>query len=293
MDWKIGGALAFGAVIGWYLYFINRYRKGEVTLGDATTVIGAIGGAAVLSLFDRGTDTFGAYGVGLAIGFFGYFTVLIFLVRSSDSFNSDYFLDGRRPNPPEGWGFGPDAQQPVRPMALNPTRLVHGTNPGTTQNFYVGPAVPSLQMPTALDLDASENLRSALSSASSSGDFYASGLLLAQSNADRVKKAKALLAAGAVYPRGCSEFVCAVLGIPYRQANDLMGSNPPSVGKGPTYDDLEPGDIAGWIATTGSGHVAVYIGESPDCVFIDVREPGAKPRSKNGYYNHEMFKAPL
>lgn len=113
------------------------------------------------------------------------------------------------------------------------------------------------------------------------------------SKADRVKKAKDLLKANATYPKGCSEFVCAVLGIAYQQANDLMGENPTSVGSGPAYPDLEPGDIAGWVNTTGSGHVAVYIGEGGSNVFIDVREPGAKPRSKNGFYDHEMFKAPF
>jgi hypothetical protein len=282
MDWKIGGALAFGAVIGWYFYFINRYRKGDVSFGDITTVIGAIGGAAVLSLFDKGTDTFGAYGVGLAVGFFGDYIALVLLVRSSTIFTLDYFIDGRRPNPPKDWGFGPDAQQPVRLMVVNPTELLQYTNPGTTQNFYVGQAGASFQAPTELDLDGHQNLRSALPSS-----------FLAQTKINRVTKAKALLATGGIYPRGCSELVCAVLEIPYRQANDLMGSNPPSVGNGPVYDDLEPGDIAGWIATTGSGHVAVYVGEAPDCVFIDVREPGATPRSKNEYYDHEMLKAPL
>lgn len=111
--------------------------------------------------------------------------------------------------------------------------------------------------------------------------------------ADVVKKAKELFRLNDTYPRGCSEFVCKVLGIGYQQANDLMGKDPKSVGSGPDYPDLEPGDIAGWISTTGPGHVAVYIGEGGNNAFIDVREPGAKPRSKNGYYNHEMFKAPL
>ncbi|MBB6255216.1 hypothetical protein [Nitrospirillum iridis] len=279
MDWKIGGAIAFGAVIGWYLYFINRYRKGDVSLGDITTVIGVIGGAAVLSVFDKGTDVFGAYGVGLAVGFFGYFLVLIFLVRRSSGFNFDYFIDGRRPNPPGGWGFGPDSQQPVHPM----TGLLHSTGVNSTQSFHLGQALPS-QMPITSSLDVN---------ASSSIDYYENNLIFAQSKADRVNRAKALLSAGAIYPRGCSEFVCAVLAIPYRQANDLMGNAPSTIGTGPIYIDLEPGDIAGWVAEAGSGHVAVYIGEGPDCVFIDVREPGAKPRSKNGYYNHEMFKAPF
>ena len=39
---------------------------------------------------------FGSYGVGLAVGFFGYFLVLIILVAASKNFTADYFLDGRR-----------------------------------------------------------------------------------------------------------------------------------------------------------------------------------------------------
>ena len=72
---QVWGAGGFGAVIGWYLYFINRYRKGDVQIGDITTVIGAIGGGAVTALFDphKTGDLFSAYGLGLAIGFFTYF----------------------------------------------------------------------------------------------------------------------------------------------------------------------------------------------------------------------------
>lgn len=92
----IWGAGAFGAVIGWYIYFINRYRKDDVALSDIVTLLGAIGGAAVLNLFPAGTILFGAYGIGLAIGFFLYFFVLIILVGVSKNFDADYFLDGRR-----------------------------------------------------------------------------------------------------------------------------------------------------------------------------------------------------
>jgi len=104
------GATCFGAIIGWYVYYINRYRKGDVQLSDLVTVIGAIGGGAVLALFPAKTDLFGAYGIGLAIGFFGYFFVMIFLVGTSKNFDSDWFLDGRRKMPdgtvlvPEGMG---------------------------------------------------------------------------------------------------------------------------------------------------------------------------------------------
>jgi hypothetical protein len=54
-----------------------------VQIGDITTVIGAVGGGAVLALFSKESDLFGAYGVGLAVGFFGYFVSLIFLVGNS------------------------------------------------------------------------------------------------------------------------------------------------------------------------------------------------------------------
>jgi hypothetical protein len=91
------GAFGFGLVLGWFLYFVNRYRKDDVALTDLTTVIGAVGGAAVTALFGEGkADLFGAYGLGLAVGFFAYFLVLIALVANSANFNSDFFLDGRR-----------------------------------------------------------------------------------------------------------------------------------------------------------------------------------------------------
>jgi hypothetical protein len=89
------GALGFGLVIGWNLYAINRYRKG-IGLGDLATIIGAIGGAAILDLFPAGTDLFGWYGIGLAAGFFAYFLILVVLVRGSDEFGANWFLDGRR-----------------------------------------------------------------------------------------------------------------------------------------------------------------------------------------------------
>lgn len=97
------GALGFGLLLGWYLYFINRYRKGEVQLADLVTIIAAIAGTAVLTLFPAKTDLFGAYGVGLAVGFFLYFIVLLMLVSRSKNFDTDWFLDGRRklPDPKE------------------------------------------------------------------------------------------------------------------------------------------------------------------------------------------------
>ena len=91
------GAGAFGAVVGWYVYYINRYRKDDVQLSDIVTLVGAIGGAAVLALFPERSDLFGAYGIGLAAGFFMYFFVLIVLVNKAPGFNSSWFIDGRGP----------------------------------------------------------------------------------------------------------------------------------------------------------------------------------------------------
>jgi hypothetical protein len=90
------GAGCFGAVVGWYLYYVNRYRKDDIKLADVVTLIGAIGGAAVTTLFPAKTDLFGAYGIGLAVGFFAYFLILLVMVRISDKFAVEWFLDGRR-----------------------------------------------------------------------------------------------------------------------------------------------------------------------------------------------------
>jgi hypothetical protein len=147
MEWKLAGALAFGLVIGWYVYYVNRYRKGDVQIGDITTLIGALGGAAVLTLFDAKTDLFGAYGVGLALGFFLYFLVLIFLVGSSDNFDADWFLDGRRKNPAEGYGYGADGQSG---RAMAPLPGGSGANIPGTQIYVGAPAAASVQPRAAL-----------------------------------------------------------------------------------------------------------------------------------------------
>jgi hypothetical protein len=91
------GAFFFGTVIGWFTYFVNRYRT-NVALGDVATVIGAVGGGAVLALFPEGTALFGAYGVGLAFGFFGYFLVLLRIARGSEERKSELFLEGQPGN---------------------------------------------------------------------------------------------------------------------------------------------------------------------------------------------------
>jgi NhaP-type Na+/H+ or K+/H+ antiporter len=65
------GALAFGIVIGWATYGTLRRAK-RTGLTDLSTLIGAVAGAAVTSLFPAANGAFGAYCIGLALGFFYY-----------------------------------------------------------------------------------------------------------------------------------------------------------------------------------------------------------------------------
>ena len=121
---QLWGAGGFGAVIGWYVFYINRHRRDDVSSTDLVTLIGIIGGTSVLALFPSQSDLFGAYGVGLAAGFFGYFVIMVVLITISHNFDVDYLLDGRRKRP------GPEHYIPTRdeqagnapaPMAMPPS----------------------------------------------------------------------------------------------------------------------------------------------------------------------------
>ena len=69
------GAIFFGAAIGWIAYRILRQRATSVAaLSDFFTILGVIGGAAVIALF-KSDVLFGLYSVGLVIGFFAYLAV--------------------------------------------------------------------------------------------------------------------------------------------------------------------------------------------------------------------------
>lgn len=107
----------------------------------------------------------------------------------------------------------------------------------------------------------------------------------------RVTRAKQLLADGATYPRGCSDFVVAVLGIPWEDANALMGDSPTDGGVNGNYPNLGPGDVAGWKNSNGHGHVAIYVGEA-GMKFIDVRDENQAPRALvYGYGSQRVYKS--
>jgi hypothetical protein len=70
------GPGCFGAVIGWIIYRTLRRSTENVKLGDISAVIGAVGGGAVIALFNN-QELFAAYSIGLAAGFFLYFLTAI------------------------------------------------------------------------------------------------------------------------------------------------------------------------------------------------------------------------
>jgi hypothetical protein len=114
----IAGAVAFGLVVGWFVYHVNRHRREEAKLTDVVGLIGAVGGAAVLALFPSKSSLFGGYGLGLAMGFFLYFIVLVMMVRRSENFDYDWFLDGRRKDPKDGTST--DGTRPMGGVAETP-----------------------------------------------------------------------------------------------------------------------------------------------------------------------------
>jgi uncharacterized membrane protein YeaQ/YmgE (transglycosylase-associated protein family) len=78
---QIAGAICFGIVIGWITYRTLR-RKDGTGLSDIAGVIGAVGGAAITGLFAT-KEAFGAYCIGLAIGFFAYLIVAVVMDKKT------------------------------------------------------------------------------------------------------------------------------------------------------------------------------------------------------------------
>jgi len=75
------GAFWFGIVIGFITYRTLRHKK-ESGISDIATVIGAVGGGAVLALFPADSTRFDFYGIGLAVGFFLYLAISLALTGS-------------------------------------------------------------------------------------------------------------------------------------------------------------------------------------------------------------------
>jgi hypothetical protein len=87
MTIEFWGALTFGVVIGWVSYRTLRRTK-ATGLGDIASVIGAVGGGAITALFPAGSGAFGAYGIGLALGFFSYLVVALIVARKTEGLSA-------------------------------------------------------------------------------------------------------------------------------------------------------------------------------------------------------------
>jgi hypothetical protein len=94
------GALAFGVVIGWIAYFILR-RAQTSAWSDLATIIGTLAGATILALFDPKGAMFGAYAIGLAVGFFAYYLAYQKIVGES-AIKEMLVKDGKPPLGPLG-----------------------------------------------------------------------------------------------------------------------------------------------------------------------------------------------
>lgn len=88
------GAMLFGVVVGWVAYRTLVRRTDQATLSDLATVIGALGGAAVVGIFND-KHLFGLYSIGLAIGFFAY--LLIFFLINGRKKTGDVMGEGEAP----------------------------------------------------------------------------------------------------------------------------------------------------------------------------------------------------
>jgi NhaP-type Na+/H+ or K+/H+ antiporter len=93
------GAVCFGIVMGWITYGTLR-RLERRALTDLTSIVGVLGGAAVTALFPIKSGGFGAYCIGLAIGFFSY-------LRTARQPGAPDWLGDGRPTTPARRGGGP------------------------------------------------------------------------------------------------------------------------------------------------------------------------------------------
>ncbi|GAN54613.1 hypothetical protein [Tanticharoenia sakaeratensis] len=119
-----GGAFGIGTVVGWFLYFTNRYRR-DVTFADVGHLLVALAGGASTAVFRWDGPThmviWGSYGLGIFSGFFGYFAVLLVLMaRSRGAFSASYLIDGRSRLPGPGEGYAPGTEPPAHSFTARP-----------------------------------------------------------------------------------------------------------------------------------------------------------------------------
>ena len=113
------GAILFGVLIGWLAYWILRLRAGAFALSELVTLLGVLGGAAVMSLF-KDEALFGWYAVGLVLGFGGYFAASL-LLHGKQALEPWRLARNSPPSePPANLPAEPPANPPAEPPA-NPS----------------------------------------------------------------------------------------------------------------------------------------------------------------------------
>lgn len=74
------GIFCIGLVFGWLLYYAVRHTE-NFSVATLSPTLGVVGSAATIGWIQHGaTAWIGPYGVGVGIGFFGYFLITVCLV---------------------------------------------------------------------------------------------------------------------------------------------------------------------------------------------------------------------
>jgi O-antigen/teichoic acid export membrane protein len=83
MDTTATGIFFMGFVFGYLLYYAVRHSK-EFNIDLLSSAIGAVGGGAVIGLFEKNEHWIGPYGIGIGCGFLFYLILALILIGTGD-----------------------------------------------------------------------------------------------------------------------------------------------------------------------------------------------------------------
>jgi peptidoglycan/LPS O-acetylase OafA/YrhL len=103
------GSVCFGLVVGFITYRTLVHSNDKASISDLAAVLAAIGGGAVTALFPEGSEAFGYYSIGLAVG------VAVYLVVALRMRKDPLQILSTEPVPAPG-ARDPETPDPVRPQ---------------------------------------------------------------------------------------------------------------------------------------------------------------------------------
>ena len=103
------GSVCFGLVVGFITYRTLVHSNDKASISDLAAVLATIGGGAVTALFPEGSDAFGFYAIGLAVGVAAYLVIALRLRKDPLEILS------APPAPPAGPPPSPDPRDPILP----------------------------------------------------------------------------------------------------------------------------------------------------------------------------------